>query len=425
MNLETIDGSALGETVQIATLPSGMRIGLAPKPGFSTSAGHIGLRYGSTDTKFRLQSGKLIEVPEGSAHFLEHKLFEGREEKVFDRFGKLGAQFNGGTGFRSTNYWFQTASHFSDCLEVLLDFVQHPLITESRVEKEKGIIEQEVRMYEDDPGYRGIFLLHRALYSTHPIRVTPGGPVVEVHRTTAEDLQACFDAFYCPSNLVLSLSGDFDLQEVLTQVMELVDEPRSPQVEKIYGAEGEFPASKRLEETFAVTRPHVWLGWRDAKGVGLGEAMLRRRVESSLVLDLALDHSSAHHEALYDQGVIDDTFQLHYSCDSDWSYAVFSGQTQHAEVFLEGVRGALAQFLKDGLAEEDVERVRRAAWGSVVSGIQTPGALAGTVLQSLLVEQSPFSVLKVLEGISRDSLMARAHELFQDERSAEAFILPE
>jgi predicted Zn-dependent peptidase len=425
MNLDTIDGSALGETVQIGTLPSGMRIALAPKPGFSTSAGHIGLRYGSTDTKFRLQNGQLVEVPEGSAHFLEHKLFEGREEKVFDRFGKLGAQFNGGTGFRSTNYWFQTANHFSECLEVLLDFVQHPLITESRVEKEKGIIEQEVRMYEDDPGYRGIFLLHRALYSNHPIRVTPGGPVSEVHRTTADDLQACFDAFYCPSNLVLSLSGDFDLEAVLAQVMELVDPSRSPEVERIYGDEGDFPAEKRLEERFAVTRPHVWLGWRDARGVGLGNAMLKRRVESSLVLDLALDHSSVHHERLYDQGVIDDTFQLHYSCDADWSYAVFSGQTQHPEVFLDGVRSALAKFLEEGPTEEDVERVRRAAWGSVVSGIQTPGALAGTVLQSLLVEQQPFSVLQVLEGISRESLMERAQLLFHDDRSAEAFILPE
>ena len=424
MMIRTIDGQALGEEVQIARLESGAQIAVAAKPGFSTSAGYVGLRYGSTDTRFSLKDGTELHVPDGSAHFLEHKLFEGREEKVFDRFGKLGAQFNGGTGFRSTNYYFQSASNFEACLEVLLDFVQRPLITEDRVEKEKGIIEQEVRMYEDDPNYRGLFLLHRALFHQHPIRITPGGAVSEVRRTTAADLQACFDAFYVPSNLVLSLSGDFDPTEVLEKASALVGDSTPPGTKKIYPSEPRTIAHARLEDTFSVTRPHVWLGCRDEVGVGLGEPLLRRRIESSLVLDLALDWSTKRHEDLYEKGILDDTFSMYYSCDEDWSYAVLSGQTENPEQFLEGVRMALADFVQVGPQAEDVERVRRAAWGSVVSGIQTPSALASSVLSSLLLNQEPFGALAVLESIQLGDLHQRAKELLNPARFSEALILP-
>lgn len=421
--VQTLRDELLGEEVLFARSAQGVELAVARKPGFSTAAGYFGLRFGSCDLRFE-HGGRETRVPGGSAHFLEHKLFEGREEKVFDRFGKLGASFNGGTSFRTTSYHFSSAGAFDDCLEVLLDFVQHPLITEERVEKEKGIIEQEVRMYEDHPGFRGIFLLHRALFHELAIRESPGGRVEEVRATTAEDLQACFDAFYQPQHLRLALAGDFDPQQVLARVDALLDGARGPEPRRIEVLEPESPATAWAEEEFAVARPHVWVGWRDRAGVGLGLPMLRRRIVSSLALDLMFDLSAPLHEKLYDQGVVDDSFSAHYTNDADYGYAVASGRTEDPQGFADALRAGARAQAEAGVDAEDLERVRRAAWGAVVSGLQTPSALASSLLHGMLDGTPPFAILPLLQEIDAAEVTERLRELCRDEQSAVAVLQP-
>ena len=425
MKAEKITHERLGETVWLARASCGAEIALIPKPGFATSSGWFGLRYGSTDTKFRVGEQEEILVPDGSAHFLEHKLFEGREEKVFDRFGEIGADFNGGTGFRSTTYHFTSAGRFVEGLEVLLDFVQHPLITEERVEKEKGIIEQEVRMYEDLPHFRGLFLLHRGLYHQHPVRIPPGGAVSEVRRTSAAHLQACFDAFYRPENMKLALAGDFDPEEVFAMVEDRLDSSSGrPEVTRLYPEEAETPCAAVMEECFEVVRPHIWIGWRESAGLGLGPENLRRHVLASLVLDLALGDASVHHQELYETGIVDQSFHTGYSSDSDWGYAVAAGESDNPEAFVEGVRAALRKFNQAGVKEEDLERVRRSAWGNMVGGLQSPAALASNMLSGMLNQRRPFELLEVLAAVTPAEVEECARQLFRDEMSTVARLLP-
>ncbi|MCP4094005.1 MAG: insulinase family protein [Planctomycetes bacterium] len=422
--LDTIKHDQSGETVVLAQSASGTRIALCSTPGFSTSSGHFGLRFGSTDTHFRLPSGQEVEVPGGSAHYLEHKLFEGREEKVFDRFGKLGARFNGGTSFRTTTYHFTTASKFKECLDVLVDFVQHPLITEERVEKERGIIEQEVRMYADHPGFAGTFLLHEALYAKHGIRVEPGGTVGDVRAINAQHLQDCFDGFYRPSAMCLSLAGDFDTDEVLAYLETKLDVDDTSLATKIYPTEPAGPHADWLEKEFPVTRPHVWIGWRAASGEPDGHQRLHTRLINSLVLDLAFDVSSDTHADLYQRGVIDDSFGCHWSGDSDWGHVIASGLCDDPKAFVAEIRKAAEAFAAKGPAKADFERLKRAAWGGLISGMQTPTALAGNILSSMLGDVRPFEMLNVLASVSYDDICNAAKELFKPEQSAVAVLKP-
>jgi predicted Zn-dependent peptidase len=426
--LENIQEARMDESVLLAVAGGGTRIAFARKPGFATSAAHFGVRFGSNDLRFH-GAGRLVTVPTGSAHFLEHKLFEGRDEKVFDRFSRLGADFNGGTSFATTTYHFSSAGRFAEALEVLLDFVQHPRITPERVEKEKGIIEQEVRMYEDHPGYRGIFLLHRALYHNHPVRIPPGGSVADVHRTTAADLQACFDAFYRPEQLRLSIAGDLDPDEVLAAVDRLLDPaPAAPAPAiraRIPHEEPPAPASARLTEKFRITRPHAYLGWRDPAGPGLGLPLLQRRIATALALDLLFDRASPVHEDLYQAGIVDDSFHASYSADADWSHVVVAGETEDPERFFSALRAAVERFAAEGSPAADFERSRRASYGRVVSGVQTPNALAGQLLHDMLDEVPPFAVLDALSQLTAADVAARAQDLFRPERSAEALLLPD
>lgn len=423
--LRVFDERRVGERVVLAETAGGTRVAAARKPGFTTSAAHFGLRFGSNDLRFAGAGGP-VEVPTGSAHFLEHKLFEGREQKVFDRFARLGADFNGGTSFAQTTYHFSSAGRFGEALEVLLDFVQHPLITPERVEKEKGIIEQEVRMYEDHPGYRGYFLLQRALYRAHPVRIPPGGSVADVHRTTAGDLQACFDGFYQPSRMRLSLAGDFEPERLLAQIERLLDpaDRAAPAVRAPLPADP-APAAARLTERFRVTRPHAWIGWRDPAGTGLGAPLLARKLATALALECLFDPSAVPYEALYRAGVVDDSFHASLSADADWSHVTCVGESEDPERFFAEVRAAAERFGARGPDEEDFERVRRAAWGRVVSGLQTPDAVAGALLGELLDELEPFAVLDALAALRREDVAARARELFRPERCAEALVLPE
>lgn len=417
----------MDERVTLAQSAGGTQIAVARKPGFATAAAHFGVRFGSNDLRFLGPDRRTVQVPTGSAHFLEHKLFEGRDEKVFDRFARIGADFNGGTSFATTTYYFTSAGRFEEGLAVLLDFVQNPRITAERVEKEKGIIEQEVRMYEDHPGYRGIFLLHRALYHRHPVRIPPGGTVEDVRRTSAEDLQSCFDAFYRPERLRLSIAGDLEPEVVLAAAAAALNEPAESAGRggaRIPIDEPTAPAAARLTERFRVTRPHAYLGWRDPLGPGLGLPLLRRRIATSIALDLLFDHASPVHERLYADGVIDDSFHSSYSADADWSHVACAGESEDPERFFAALRAAVEEFAARGPAPEDFERARRAAWGRVVSGVQTPNALAGSVLHDLLDDVPPFAVLAELEALRPEQVAARARELFRPERCAEALLLP-
>lgn len=422
--IDTIQHPLAGEEVHLAESEHGVRLALCPTPGFSAASAHFGLRFGSADTRFRLPDGRAVEVPDGSAHYLEHKLFEGREEKVFDRFGRLGANFNGGTGFHSTSYYFESSGRFEECLEVLVDFVQHPLITEERVEKERGIIEQEVRVYDDHPAYRGIFLLHRAMYSRLPITVSPGGRVADVHEITAAHLQDCFDGFYRPQDMRLSLAGDFEVQAVLDFLAPRLDlgprevAAREPEVEPA------APAADWLEESFPVSRPQVYLGWREPEGVGLGAARLERRLLSSLVMDLVFDRSSEIHEELYQAGVVDDSLSTYWSDDADWGHAVVHGVHDEPRVFVDAIQAALDRFAAEGPSAADAERLRRAAYGASVSALQTPGSLAGSLLRGMLDEEAPFAMLDALAALDLDALPARAAEMFGLDRRAVAVLLP-
>ena len=425
LDTRRLDHPGLGETVFLTKLPSGVEVALIPKPGFVTSTGWFGLRFGSVDVRFPGPDGQEIRVPDGSAHFLEHKLFEGREEKVFDRFAAIGADFNGGTGFRTTTYHFSSAGRFVEGLDVLLDFVQHPLITEERVEKEKGIIEQEVRMYEDNPDFRGLFLLLEALYHQHPVRIPPGGTVAEVRRTTAQDLQACYDSFYCPDRLKLALAGDFDPETMLAEVVARLDPPGTPSCTPYPISEPEDPVESWREIQFPVTRPRVWIGWKDTPSVGLGPALLEHRILSSLVMELALGESTERRQKLYDQGILDDSFSVGHSADEDFGHALAGGTTDQPEAFVAAVEAALTEFLQEGPQPEDLERIRRATWGAMVGGLQAPGAAASEALSALLAGHDPLATALVLEKLTLTAVQQRAEALLNPARRAVAVLQPQ
>jgi len=419
---ERIVEERLGESVLRARL-RGLEVLLARKPGHVRATAVLGVRFGSCDREFR-EGGETVRVPDGVAHFLEHKLFEGRTVPVFQRYAELGAACNAATSFRTTNYHFTCTEAFETCLEFLMDFVQRPLITPERVEKEKGIIEQEIRMYLDNPAWRVFFNLLGCLYERHPVRNPPGGTVDSVRSITAEDCLRCHRAFYRPENLVLVAAGDFDVDSLLDRIEGWVLAEGGPIGARIRsGEEGEV-ARRAVEDRMEVSRPRVLLGFRADGGPGEGEAQLREEIEAAFALEALFGRSSEVHQDLYRRGVIDDSFSASSTVESDFAFTVLGGESEEPERFRDELLATLARARQGGIREEDFERVRRRHIGAAVRRYQSSESTAMGHLRAALRGLSPFAHVRALEGVAREEAEAWTRRHFREDRFAVSVLRP-
>jgi predicted Zn-dependent peptidase len=422
--VETVREPRLGEAVVRATV-DGLPVLVAPKPGFARSTATLGVRFGSCDLGFvPAGGGAPVRFPDGLAHFLEHKLFEGEGPGVLGAYAELGASSNAATSFRSTQYYFTTIDRFPEALDLLLSFVQKPSMTPEGVEKEKGIVEQEIRMYEDSPDWRGFFELMRALYREHPVRVPPGGTVESVRSITVEDCLRAHAAYYRPETMTLSVSGDLDPDAVLARVRGSVLPHQGAVPDRVGVEEPPGVASPSVTVRMAVSRPRGLLGFRDPVGAGLGEALLERELAGVFALELLFARSSRTYLDLYARGVVDDTFSASATVEEDFAFTVIGGETQEPERLREEVLAALARAREGGFDEEDFSRVRRRHLGAAVRRYSGPETTANAHLRDASRQLPPFALLRGIERIDRHRVEAWVREHLREDRSAFAAVLP-
>ncbi|AUW95338.1 peptidase M16 [Sulfobacillus thermotolerans] len=375
---QTLENAAIGEKRIQTVLSSGLTVVVIPRPGFHKTFATFATRYGSIDNAFHdPKTHDIITVPDGIAHFLEHKMFEKEGGgDAFDDFARLGASSNAYTDYTSTTFLFQTTSHVKENLTVLLDFVQSPYFTEANVNKEKGIIEQEIRMYLDMPGDRLHSNLMKALYVNHPVRIDIAGSVESIRTITPEDLYTCYQTFYHPSNMILLVIGDVDASEIIDWV-------RSNQEPKGYAFQGpvvavypEEPSTvhqKHVEKTMVVSMPLFVMGYKDAE-VGLtGKALLHREITYGLMWQMLCGKSSGLFQELYREGLINDRFYARYGGSTTFGFSALGGETPDPEK----LEARLVEGLvKAPLTQEDLDRAKRREMGEFIGLFQNPEELA-------------------------------------------------
>lgn len=265
--MQTIYNQRIDEKLIKTTLENGLNIYIFPKKDYVKQYAMLSVDFGSNDIEFiDVKNAKKRLMPEGIAHFLEHQLFEDKEKSIFDKFADLGASANAYTNFDSTNYLFSSSGNFNKSLINLIDFVQTPYFSKKNVEKEKGIIIQEIKMYQDNPYWRSYFNLLSALYINHPVKNDIAGTVESVSSITPEDLYICYYNFYQPSNMDLILIGDIDEQKVINLIKENQAQKSFPNFKNPTTIIKEEPAAiakKLVEEKMKVSRPMVQLAFKD------------------------------------------------------------------------------------------------------------------------------------------------------------------
>lgn len=423
------ESAELRRTIHVGRHASGCEIRVAPTPGLSKTYALFTARYGSLANDFDDPfTGERIRVTDGIAHFLEHKLFELPDGgDVTDRFARLGATTNAYTWYTQTAYLFSTTEHAAACLDLLLDFVQEARFTPPRVEVEKGIIGQEIRMYDDDPYHVGFRSLLEALYQQHPARLDIAGSVASIAPITAEDLRRCHAAFYHPANMVLVVAGDVEPARIADAVSQDLDARRYPPSQRVrvhLPAEPLAPGTVAVERRVPIARPRLFVGVKEAPLGRAGPDLVRRDLATHLGLSAAFGRTSDAFARWYGEGLIDDSFGVGYVGEADFAFADVVGDTDHPERLRDAVFAEAARIARDGLPAADVDRTRRATLGRMLRSWDAPEHAAGVVLEYALHDVHVTDVPGLLAAVTPEEASRRVVEVLDPERHATSILRP-
>ena len=399
------------------TLENGLKVQLMPMAEFNKTYAIMTTDFGSIDNHFvPYQQEEPVQVPDGVAHFLEHKLFEKKDHDAFDLFGKLGADSNAFTSFTQTSYLFSTTSHLRENLDILLDFVQDPYFTDETVQKEQGIIGQEIQMYNDDPSWRLYLGMLGNLYPHDPMHIDIAGTVDSISKITPKILFDCYRTFYQPSNMNLLLVGKLDPAETMGWIednqakKEFAPQEKARRFFELNDPSGHDVIPFR-SLTMDVNRPKAMVGIRGLKTFDDGHERLKYKLAVDLLLDLLLDDTSDNYLRLYDQGIIDDSFGYNFDMTRAFHFAYISTNTNQREKFADEVMAILDNADEEiDRAADHFEGIKRAEIGRLISLLDSPEAIGNRYAGDLFAGANLMDEIRMMKELQ----LADLHQATKD-----------
>ncbi|MBM7603255.1 putative Zn-dependent peptidase [Metabacillus crassostreae] len=418
----------LEETLYHEKMENGLDVYVLPKKGFNKTYATFTTKYGSIDNKFvPLNEEKSISVPDGIAHFLEHKLFEKEDGDVFQQFSKQGASANAFTSFTRTAYLFSSTSNVDKNLETLIDFVQTPYFSEKTVEKEKGIIGQEINMYDDNPDWRLYFGLIQNLYQNHPVRIDIAGTVESIAKITKDSLYECYNTFYHPSNMLLFIVGAVEPEQILNQVRENQQKKDFTNQEEI---KREFPIEedevyKSIEKLrMNVQSSKCLVGLKAKNPKRVGKELLKYELSMNIILDMLFSKSSNHYEELYGEGLIDDTFSYDYTEEKGFGFAMIGGDTNNPDLLAEKIKNILITSKKDGGDFSQFDATKKKKIGAFLRAVNSPEYIANQFTRYAFNDMNLFDVVPTLESLTKEDINQVLNEAVEEKLFSVCQVIP-
>ena len=394
----------INEQIYTEKLPNGLSAFVVPKPGFQKRYAFFATDYGGADRRFKL-GGKWIDTPEGVAHFLEHKMFDTEDGNALTNLSANGASPNAYTSTDITAYHFECIEKFNENLEILLDFVSVPYFTPESVEKEQGIIAQEIRMVEDDPDYCLYYGLMKSLFRHNPMRDSVAGTVESISKITADTLYDCHKAFYNPSNMALCVVGDVDAKEIFDIAQKVLPTQAGEVPERDYGEPEKLtPNAKGFFKDMEVSLP-IFLAGCKVPIPPRGEQSLQYELVSALALDLLAGHSSPLYLRLYSEGHVNSDFSASFDYAADAAYIMFGGEAREPIRVFEEVIREIGRLSDNGPDTELFNRIKKAALGSNIRSFNSFEAICSNVVSGHFKGYDIFSVPDLIAKISLDDII--------------------
>ncbi len=425
-NVRVFECPAIKQKYYLYSHPSGLDIYFFPKK-MTSSYAIFGTKYGSLDSSFK-KDGELITVPDGIAHFLEHKLFECEDgSDAFERFSDYGADANAYTSFNKTAYLFSSTDNFEDSLYELLDFVTHPYFTDASVAKEQGIIAQEIKMYDDNPSDRCFYGMLEGMYEHHSVKRNICGTVESISKITPELLYDCYNTFYNLSNMALIVSGDLDIDEIIK-----VADRALPQNAKPVNIVRSDENSKERREVFSplveqkmnVSKPLFCIGIKDTDIPSDPAARQKKDAVMSMLDEMLFSRCSDFYNDLIDRQIITPSFSYGYTVSSSFAYNSLAGEADDPKLVWEELFKYLDKVRLEGLSQKDFERAKRVMYAEYVKLFDSTESIANTLLGFICDGADIFEYNDILRSVSFDDVKEAFKSSFDKECFALSVVYP-
>ena len=424
----TLSSEALGESYSVCRHPSGLNIYVFPKKMTSTYA-VFATKYGSTDNIFKTDGeDDFITVPDGIAHFLEHKLFTNEDgSDSFERFSDYGADANAYTSFNKTAYLFSCTENFEDSLRELISFVTNPYFTEDSVAKERGIIAQEIRMYDDSPSDRCFYGMLEGMYTHHSVKRNICGTVSSIKKITAELLYDCYRVFYDLSNMALIVCGDVDTERVIKIADELL--PAVATGKSIIRSSENSREKRRVnrarvERKMSVSKPMFCIGVKDTDIPTDARARHKKDAAMSILDEMLFSRCTDFYNSLIDREIMSPSFSYGYTVSEEVAYNSFAGESDTPDAVLDEIKRYIAEVRQRGLSHEDFLRARRVMYAEYVKIFDSTESIANNLLSFVLEGADIFDYGELLRSVTIEDVERLFEAAFDDECFTMSVVYP-
>jgi predicted Zn-dependent peptidase len=393
--MQTIYNSKVKETLYVEKLKNGLTVMIIPKKGIQKKYIIWGTRYGSNDNKFIVPgTNEPIEVPKGVAHFLEHKMFEQENGKnSLDVLTSIGVSANAYTTNDHTAYLYECTENFYEALDEFMDYVQHPYFTDQNVEKEKGIIGQEIKMYDDYPEWRVYLNALEAMYYKNPVKLDITGTVETISHIDKDILYKCYNTFYNPSNMCMVVSGDFDPESLIEEIKKrLLDTSQNGEIKRIFEEEPERIVKSKIEQEMNVSKPIFTIGIKCK--APLQNEKVRMNIAMEIILNTLVGESSNLYKEMYQAGNVFSAPSISYEFGDNYAHILISENANDPELFYNRLREEIENFKKNGINIEDFERNKKMIYGEYVKEYNDITGIARMFLADFMKGINSFDYLE-------------------------------
>ena len=420
--MQLIENLKVKEKVYKEKLENGLTVMIIPKPGMKKKYMIWGTHYGSLENEFVVPGEeKPTVVPNGVAHFLEHKMFEQENgTNSLDVLTALGVDANAYTTNDHTAYLFECTDNFYEAMDELMDYVQHPYFTDENVEKEKGIIGQEIGMYDDSPDWKVYLNAMNAMYHECPVKIDIVGTVETISKIDKDILYKCYNTFYNPSNMVMVICGDFKPEEMLEEVKKrLIDKKANGEIKRIYPEEPETIVQERIEQKLEVSQPLYTIGIKDTIQDNCNQNksdLVKKHIAIEILLNLIMGRSSSLFQRLYKDGIIYAQPGLSYEFTNIYAHVLIDGQSSNPDKVYEEFKKEVKSLKENGINEQDFERIRKMIYGGYVKEYNDVTDISRMFLADFFKGINSFDYLDEIDSVSKEYAEQVLKEVFREDK---------
>ena len=416
--MQIIENIKLKEKLYVEKLENGLTVMILPRKTTQKKYAMWGVNFGSIDNHFiNPDNNKEIKIPDGVAHFLEHKMFE-QENGVnsLDALSSLGVDANAYTTNDYTTYLFECTDNFYEALDELMDYVQHPYYTDENVEKEKGIIGQEINMYDDYPTWKVYMNAMECLYHNNPVKLDIAGTIESITPITKETLYDCYNTFYTPSNMLMVITGDFEPEKLIQEIKNrIVKNENKGEIKRIYPKEPEEINKEKIEAVMDVNNPIFVIAIKD-KTLENETEQVKKHIAIEILLNIIVGKSSKLYKELYEKGIVMSPLDLDYEFSKQYAHIAISGQSNEPEKVMEELKKEIEKLKKEGLEKQQFERIKKKIYGDYITEYNDISGVARMLMADYFKGINSFEYIENHKQVTKEYAEKILKEIFDENK---------